>query len=125
MTQTGKWLLSLAAVLTVLALSACSGEETATPDEASNAPPSVSAAAKLDQQVTLPLQGNVSDNTLPTGRLSMEWNKISGPGPVSFADRHSADTTATFSVAGTYVLRLTATDGEFTMSDDITVTVEQ
>ena len=42
---------------------------------------------------------------------------------VDFADANAVDTTASFSVAGTYVLRLTADDGEFQPSDDVTVLV--
>ena len=36
-----------------------------------------------------------------------------------------AATTASFSVAGPYVLRLTADDGELTSSDDVTIFVAQ
>ena len=40
-----------------------------------------------------------------------------------FADPNAATTTATFSSAGTYVLRLTANDGQFTVSDEVSVAV--
>src|SRR5204862_1920 len=46
-----------------------------------------------------------------------------GPGTVTFANTSSASTTASFSEAGTYVLRLTANDTEFTVSDETTITV--
>ena len=49
---------------------------------------------------------------------------MSGPGPASFADPASAATMATLSVAGTYVLRLSATDGSLSSSDDVTVLLE-
>ena len=51
------------------------------------------------------LSGKVQSTT---ATQRMRWSKISGPGNVSFADATSADTTATFSAAGEYVLELTA-----------------
>ena len=42
---------------------------------------------------------------------------------MTFADATIAATTATFSAAGTYVLRLTANDGELSGYDELTVTV--
>src|SRR3989304_541402 len=50
--------------------------------------------------------------------------KGSGSGQVTFANAAAVDTTATFSVAGTYVLRLTASDGSLQASDTITVVVQ-
>jgi hypothetical protein len=48
---------------------------------------------------------------------------VSGPGKLSFKDSAAADTTAKFSVAGTYVLRLTADDGLIRTTDDVLVNV--
>ena len=49
---------------------------------------------------------------------------MSGPGTVTFADPDAIDTSASFSAAGTYVLRLTANDAALQpRTDDITVTV--
>jgi hypothetical protein len=48
---------------------------------------------------------------------------LSGPGAVTFANSNSAVTTARFSAAGIYVLRLTANDGALAAQDDLTVTV--
>jgi len=42
---------------------------------------------------------------------------------VSLADASAVDTTASFSEAGIYVLRLTADEGELQASDDVTITV--
>jgi hypothetical protein len=42
---------------------------------------------------------------------------------VTFGNANAVDTTATFSAAGTYVLRLTADDGALTNTDDVTITV--
>ncbi len=96
--------------------------------ETINQSPAVNAGA--DQTITLPadtvnLDGTITDDGLPNppGSVSTAWSKISGPGTVIFGSSNSADTTAIFSVAGTYLLRLTADDGELIASDDITVTV--
>ena len=91
---------------------------------ATNQPPTVSAGA--DQTVTqlsANLDGTVTDDGL-TQPLTTTWSKISGPGTVTFGDASAVDTTASFSTAGTYVLRLSAFDGQFTASDDVTVTVD-
>ena len=41
----------------------------------------------------------------------VRWSQVSGPGKVSFANALAADTTARFSAAGDYVLKLTASTG--------------
>jgi RHS repeat-associated protein len=93
-----------------------------------NQAPVVSAGP--DQTVELPeksvpLAGSVSDDGLPAGSvLQVAWTVVSAPGTVSFANPASAATTATLSAAGTYVLRLTATDGALSSSDEVTVTLE-
>jgi hypothetical protein len=43
---------------------------------------------------------------------------------VTFGDPSAVDTTAAFSVEGTYVLRLTADDGALTTSDDVQIVVQ-
>ena len=65
-----------------------------------------------DTDVTL--DGTVTDDGIPNppGVLTTTWSKISGPGDVTFGDASAVDTTATFSVFGTYILRLTANDGD-------------
>ncbi|MHC4605993.1 MAG: C25 family cysteine peptidase, partial [Planctomycetota bacterium] len=92
--------------------------------EGGNSPPTVDAGP--DQSVLLPnvavLDGTVTDDGLP-GPVTTTWSQVSGPGGVVFADASAVDTTATFPGAGTYVLRLTADDGEFSVSDEVSVTV--
>src|SRR5204862_7979003 len=51
------------------------------------------------------------------------WSVVSGPGSVTFTNTQNPMTTAAFDAAGTYVLRLSATDGELSSADDLTVTV--
>jgi Purple acid Phosphatase, N-terminal domain len=76
--------------------------------------------------VTLPsaatLNGSATDDGIP-GPLTITWSKVSGPGSVTFANPQKASTTASFSAAGVYTLRLTAFDGALTTSDDVNVTV--
>jgi hypothetical protein len=92
-----------------------------------NQAPSVNAGPS--QTITLPstatLTGTVTDDGLPTtpGVVTTLWSKVSGPGTVTFANASAASTTASFSQAGTYVLRLTATDGALTRNSDLTITV--
>ncbi len=72
------------------------------------------------------LDATVTDDGLPNPphAVSTTWTKVSGPGTVTFADVASIDTTAGFSKAGVYVLRLTADDGQLTASDDVTINVQ-
>jgi hypothetical protein len=90
-----------------------------------NQPPAVNAGA--DQAVTLPnaatLSGSVTDDGLPGGTVTAAWSTVSGPGTVTFAYPSQASTTSAFSAAGTYVLRLTGSDGALSAGDDVTVTV--
>jgi len=70
------------------------------------------------------LRGLITDDGLPTGgALTRQWIKVSGPGDVKFADPLAAITTAAFSHAGTYVLRLTANDSDLTGLDEVSVTI--
>jgi hypothetical protein len=48
---------------------------------------------------------------------------VSGPGSVTFSASGLLSTTATFSAPGTYILRLTASAGGLTSTDDVVVTV--
>ncbi len=84
----------------------------------------ISSTAPLDGTVT-DLNGTVSDDGLPVppGVLTTTWNQVAGPGTVTFADPAAVNTTASFSDTGTYVLRLTATDGALSTSADVTITV--
>ncbi|HKG60485.1 MAG TPA: RHS repeat-associated core domain-containing protein [Pyrinomonadaceae bacterium] len=92
-----------------------------------NRPPIVDAGG--DQSITLPtnsvsLNGIASDDGLPHGSvLSLQWSVVSGPGTVVFSDPAKAISTATFTAAGEYVLKLTASDGQLSASDTLKVTV--
>ncbi|HET9531618.1 MAG TPA: RHS repeat-associated core domain-containing protein [Blastocatellia bacterium] len=95
-------------------------------DNEINLPPAVFAGA--NQTVTLPsaanLAGLANDDGLPgCGMLTVAWSQVSGPGSVTFSNANSLGTTASFSAAGIYVLRLTASDSQLSSVSDMTVTV--
>jgi hypothetical protein len=74
---------------------------------------------------TAELDGSVSDDGLPAGgSLSVAWSVVTGPGSVGFADASSARTQASFGAAGTYLLRLGASDGQLSSFDDTQVVVQ-
>ncbi|MEI6083828.1 MAG: PKD domain-containing protein [Verrucomicrobiota bacterium] len=89
-----------------------------------NAAPQVTIAPVAP--VTLPtaivnLDATVTDDGAPFGTVSTTWSKITGPGTVDFGNVTAIDTTATFSTNGSYVLRLTASDGVSSGSNDVVV----
>ncbi len=91
-----------------------------------DAPPTVNAGPSLTIQLpvnTVTLDGTASDDGIPNGSLSVAWTEVSGPGTVSFSNPASGVTSATFTAAGTYDLRLTANDSALQSSSDTTVTV--
>jgi hypothetical protein len=95
------------------------------PPSSANLPPSVNAGP--DQTITLPqsaaLDGTVTDDGQPNPTPTTTWSKVSGAGTVTFEDPAAVDTQASYSAAGTYVLRLTGNDGELTASDEVTINV--
>ena len=92
-----------------------------------NTPPVVDAgpdrALELGESITL--LATADDDGLPKdpGSLSVQWTQVSGAGDASFANASVAQTIVSFSEEGTYVLRLTAHDGEFSDRDDVQVSV--
>lgn len=93
----------------------------------SNTAPVVNAG--VDQTITLSssasLDGAVTDDGLPNppGTVTTTWSKVSGPGTISFGNPNAVDTSASFSAAGSYVLRLTANDSLLSSSDEVSITV--
>ncbi len=78
----------------------------------------------LPAGTALTIEGSVSDDGLPAspGNVTASWSKVSGPGTVTFSSPGTVNTSASFSSAGIYVLRLTATDGSATVFQDLNVT---
>jgi len=98
---------------------------------AMNQPPNLAPVvnAGANQSITLPsgasLAGTATDDGVPLapGTLTSVWSQVSGPGTATFVNDAALATTATFSAAGTYVLRLTARDALRTTEDDVTIHV--
>jgi hypothetical protein len=89
---------------------------------AANQPPQVNAG--VDQTITLPNSAALDGTAIDSGPMTTTWSQVSGPGTVTFGNAASVDTSALFSLDGTYVLRLTANDGALSASDDVTITVK-
>ena len=69
---------------------------------------SISAQNTVTLPNTLQLNGTVTDNVGITPTIA--WTQVSGPGTVTFASPQQAVTTASFSEAGDYVIKLSASD---------------
>ncbi len=95
------------------------------PGAPANTPPVVSAGP--DQSAALPASANLDgtvtdDGNPPPGALTTNWTQVSGPGTITFGDASMVDTTASATIPGVYVVRLTASDSEFSASDEATLT---
>jgi hypothetical protein len=80
----------------------------------------------VSQGEAVALTATVSDdgNPDPPGTItSTSWTQDAGPATAQIDNPDSEDTTVTFPAMGSYVLRLTASDGELTGSDTVTFTV--
>jgi hypothetical protein len=93
-----------------------------------NQPPTVDAGPDIAGApgVDVALAGNIADDAHPATSKTARWTwweKVSGPGPLTFADRLAAATTVNGSVAGTYVLALHAFDGGHHVWDTVTVSL--
>ena len=93
-------------------------------DLSTNAAPSVSAGPDraISVGASADLDGAVNDDGLPGPAVTRTWTKVSGPGAVAFANSHATDTTVRVDAAGTYVLRLAASDGSLSATDTVTMT---
>jgi hypothetical protein len=69
------------------------------------------------------LNGSASDDRLPNppNTLTASWTMQSGPGTATFNPPGSTATTASFSLPGVYVLRLTVDDSALAAMDEVTV----
>ncbi len=106
--------------------STSSDSASSTPPAPANQPPTVNAG--VDQVVVfganVSVNGTATDDGLPIGSaLSVSWSQVSGLGRASFVNAHSLSTSVSFSGPGSYTLRLTATDGTLSTTDDLRVTI--
>jgi RHS repeat-associated protein len=73
---------------------------------------------------TVTLYGSVTDDGLPlSAPMTVQWRKLSGPAEVVFGDPAAAQTTATFTAPGIYVLQLIGNDSLNQASDNVEVRV--
>ena len=93
-----------------------------------NQPPVIDAGP--NQTITLPedgvfLDGAATNDSLPDppGVITTTWSQTSGPGAVFIDDPANIETWVSFPNAGTYVLHLEVDDGDLTVSDEVTITV--
>ncbi len=91
-----------------------------------NQPPTVEAGAfrvlVLPEQ-ELKLRAQVQDDGVSSGPLTARWSQVEGPAASVFENVSVIDTVVRFPSAGSYVLRLTADDGEAAGFDDLKVVV--
>lgn len=135
----------------VLTLSAWDGGEEVVSDDVTitvlgtaptNRAPLVDAGPDVTVLVgdTISIPGFIVDDALPDTSLRVDWTKESGPGTVKLTGYMmyilsggigspptgkvycTSSSTARFLNSGTYVLRLTADDGELSAFDELTVT---
>jgi hypothetical protein len=88
-----------------------------------DASPVVSITQPVGVQLSVPflLAGSVSYGG--GGNLSFVWDQLSGPAAATFQSTNSIQTTAVVSLPGTYIFRLTASDGTHTGTAVVTVLV--
>jgi RHS repeat-associated protein len=89
-----------------------------------NQPPVVNPGP--DQTIVYPAQtiitfnGTVTDDGLPVGNpLTISWSEFSGPDVATIYSPTSASTAVSFPVPGTYVLQLSASDGQYTTTKSV------
>lgn len=56
--------------------------------------------------------------------LAISWSQVSGPGTATFSHPDDASSSVSFDTAGTYVLRIDASDGQGSSSDTLTVSIQ-
>jgi hypothetical protein len=93
-----------------------------------NTAPNVNAGDNRTAVAGTPISINasVTDDGRPTpAGLTYLWTRVSGPtgGVVTFGSGSSEDTSLSFSIAGTYVVRLAASDGQLSATDEVTIVV--
>lgn len=92
-----------------------------------NLPPFVHAGQnqiiRVEDEASLEGASADDGNPNPPGIVISSWAQVAGAGMATFADPSALQTTVSFSAPGTYILRLTADDGELRAWDDLTITV--
>lgn len=97
-----------------------------TPDPNTNEAPVVNAGPNaVTSTGSATLNGSAADDGLPTGStLTYGWSQVSGPGTATFSSPAALSTGVSLPTEGVYVLRLSVSDGDFTVTDDVSVEYE-
>ena len=90
-----------------------------------SAPRPDGGAAPAGPYTALPLNGVLGGGLGGTLAPTTQWSLVDGPGTATITPATSLAATAAFSKAGAYTLRLTATDGLLTRSDDVVVYAQE
>ena len=80
-------------------------------------------AALVDQPIQIDGALLQDQNPYKSDDFDFQWSKTAGPGKVSFGDDDELQTTASFSEVGKYMLRLTASDGSESYTDEVFIHV--
>ena len=95
------------------------------PPRPENQPPQV--VVWQDRSVQAPGQAKlasvVKDDALPNGTLDVRWEVVSGPGLALFDDPRSTRPLMMASEDGRYVVAVTATDGEASTTEQLTIEI--
>lgn len=96
------------------------------PRRPDNQPPDLVVRQDPDHTVAgqARLSAVVEDDGLPHATLETTWEVVSGPGLALFDDPTAHNPLMFFSEDGEYVVRLTATDGELSSAQQLTLDVE-
>jgi hypothetical protein len=97
-------------------------------NEAVNTAPQIAAVSPSGSQTRIAtgaaglfFDTAVTDDGLSGQAVTLAWTTVSGPAGAVFSQAGDADTSASFPVDGTYVVRLTASDGLLTATRDFTI----
>jgi hypothetical protein len=108
------------------------GEPSPGGDNDGNRPPRVDAGADAEVESTVfpvevVLAGSGTDDGLPLlpGHLVFEWTQVSGPGAVEFNDASGSNTMVRLPGTGVFTMRLTASDGDRSRSDEVILTTRR
>ncbi len=122
------FLLTLSAASGALLGSPYAATVTIADNEVANQPPAISIVSPSKASIQVPsgavgvlFDTTVTDDGVSGIPVSYSWTTSSGPASAIFASPSSCDTTASFPSAGTYVVRLTASDGLLSTTRDFTV----
>jgi hypothetical protein len=73
--------------------------------------------------VSTNLTATATDDGKPNGVLTYQWSQVGGPGVVQIQNANQLAANFAFPGVGAYVLQFSASDGEFTVSDTVAISI--